>query len=172
LSAVGQRGPAAGWTADKTSEVIEVVETKPRKLVSPPVSVWVDVAPRASVASKVTEPLANAPLMSVPKKSPPIAETPGPKFEKVIEFPAELVDSQGLAAEPAPKKPSGALAVYVYPPALRLSGDAVVLVVDKPANVSTPGALTEARNPACVLKTESAAWDALAMASKSAAANG
>src|SRR3954449_12435428 len=124
---------------------MEVVDTKPRKLVTPPAIVWVEVAPRRSVASNVSEPLVKAPLTSEPTKNPPIADTPVLKFENVIASAAVLVDSQGFAAEPAPKKPSGAAAREVSEPAVRLSGDAVALVTDRSEKLSTPGAVTAAR---------------------------
>jgi hypothetical protein len=75
------------------------------------VIVWVDVAPSESVATRVNEPGANAPFTSVPKKSPPIADTPALKFAKLIESENVLVDNEGFAAVPAPKKPSAAVAV-------------------------------------------------------------
>src|SRR5687768_17016374 len=113
LSTVGHRGEAP-CTDRTTSELIVPEDRKPRKLVVvAPSIVWLDVAPSESVAISVTSPEANRPLMSEPKKLPPIALTPPVKALKVIESVASLVDSQGLAVVPAPKKTDvSAVAVY------------------------------------------------------------
>ena len=88
-----------------TNDVIAPADTNPRKLVVVALEmVCVLIAPNESVAVRVMVPVRKAPLMSDPKKLPPIALTPPPKPEKVIESEAVLVDNQGLAAVPAPKK--------------------------------------------------------------------
>jgi len=89
-----------------TNDVSAPVDTNPRKLLVVALTMFcVVIAPNESVAVRLMVPVTKAPSRSDPKKLPPIALTPAPKPENVIESVLVSVDSQGSAFVPAPKKP-------------------------------------------------------------------
>lgn len=84
---------------------LDPLVVKPRKLLTvAPVMVCVLVAPRLSSAVSVTSPARNRPLMLLPKKFAPMPLIDGAKPLKRMLSVATLVDNQGLAVVPAPKK--------------------------------------------------------------------